>query len=602
MRYAAVRAGSAVLAAAASTLVLWSARAQTPAATPPPVRLRYAFEPDCLRSGLDAACFTPRTNKRLDFGPQIAIWLEKPDGTLIDTLMVTNATAVWGIGNRPGYWLFPSNWRFPYGKRTMVLPIWAHARGRVYDTLVMQDDDGTNKKEWWLGFHEEVSSPDPYYCLSFRPASWVMDAPTVDAITCPTGMFNSSKGKFAPAEPKSYYPPRNDITKFSPNDCDVVRTASCPHTSAKEFGDLNDLDAVATATPPYGRVYSGVWTVPSDLAEGPYVLAMEVSKEFDTNAAHSHAAYKDPQLPENALLNNIGQPSVVFKVPFTLDRAKRQQASVTDAAGYGDWDGQSGALHPRDGTISDSPGSGVGRLLAIARPSIYGGQPVMGRVHVTTEVPPSAEECKTAPSDNGLITMVDIPGDSVTATEAIVEFVEAADRGQPVEQYEIRYREGDTMTLETFREATPAPSVVPSQPGATASVHLMGLKPATSYTVGVRVRGGCVDEGPLKMASFTTKRLEFTQLSGCFVATATYGSALAPEVQALRRLRDRARAGSSLASAAVGLYERSSPPVASVLRDTEAGRALVREALGPFLEVVNAAEAGLRALSVRRTP
>jgi hypothetical protein len=587
------RAGLAVLAAAACSWAVWTAAAQTspPATTTGQVRVRYAFQPDCLRSGMDAPCDTPRATRRLDFGPQIAVWVEKQDGSFIDTLMVTNATAVWGIGNRPGYWRFPSNWRFPYGKRTMALPIWAHARGRIYDSLVMQDDDGTNKKEQWLGFHEEVSTPDPYYCLSFRAASWVMDAPSVDAITCPTGMFNSAKGRFSTTEPRSYYPPRNDITKVGPNDCDVIRTNPCPHSSAAEFGELNDLDAVARATPRYGRVYNGIWSVPTDLAEGDYVLAVEVNKEFDTNSAHSHEAYRDPQLPDNGILNNIGQPSVVYKVPFVLDRKKGHQAAAADYVGYGDWDGQSGTLHPPDDSItSGKPGTGSGRLLAIARPAIAGGQPVAGRVHVTTEVPPSPEECRTAPADNGLIASVAVDDTTVTATEAVVNFVEAADRGQPVEQYEIRYREGDSMTLETFRESTPAPSVVPAQPGAMASVKLIGLKPSTSYTVGVRVVGGCVNEGPLKMATFKTKQLMFTQLSGCFVATATYGSTLAPEVEALRRLRDRLRARTPLAAAAVSLYERASPPMAGVLRESDVGRALVREALAPLITIVDTAD------------
>ena len=43
--------------------------------------------------------------------------------------MVTNAVAIHGIGNRPGTWNLLSGPRFPYGRRPMALPIWAHARG-----------------------------------------------------------------------------------------------------------------------------------------------------------------------------------------------------------------------------------------------------------------------------------------------------------------------------------------------------------------------------------------------------------------------------------------------------------------------------------------
>ena len=95
--------------------------------------LDYTFQPDCFRAAAHAACvFDPR---HPDLGPQIAVWLESADGTsFVDTLMVTNAVAVHGIGNRPGTWDMRSGPRFPYGRRPMALPIWAHARGKLYAT------------------------------------------------------------------------------------------------------------------------------------------------------------------------------------------------------------------------------------------------------------------------------------------------------------------------------------------------------------------------------------------------------------------------------------------------------------------------------------
>src|SRR6187200_2171893 len=112
----AVVAGAVALFASLCTVTLRSSHAQPTAS---PMLLRYTFQPDCLRKNLQAACDTPKASKRLDLGPQIAVWLEKPDGSFVDTLLVTNATAVRGIGNRPGFWKFPSNWHFPYGKRRM---------------------------------------------------------------------------------------------------------------------------------------------------------------------------------------------------------------------------------------------------------------------------------------------------------------------------------------------------------------------------------------------------------------------------------------------------------------------------------------------------
>jgi hypothetical protein len=554
----------------------------------PQLVLRYHFRPDCLRQSLDGPCDTPKNNHRLDFGPQIAVWVENATGSFIDTLLVTNAVAVRGIGNRPGYWRFPSNWHFPYGKRKMALPVWAHARGRAYDTLIFQDD-----KEMALGFHESVSTIDPYYCLSFRDANWIYE---VDAISCPSDVFNSSKGRFEPMQPRSYYPPRNDLTMFGPNDCDYtsMRSSTCP-SSAQQFAALNDLDAVASATPAYGGAFTGTWVIPTDLPEGAYVLAVEVNKEFDQNPFHTYEAYQDPQLPDKALRNNIGQPSVVWKLPFMIDRVHpQQQGTATDIAGYGDWDGETGTLHAPDSTISQTPGSGLARLMVFARPSIAGGDPVQGRVHLNTEIVLTPQECLALPADNGRITNLEVPEATITDRDAVAEFVEAGDRGKPVQQYEIRYMVGEAMTLEAFRQATPATSVVPEAPGVRRTVKITELKSNIIYTVGMRVRGGCVNEGPLVTATFKTKPPVFKQLSGCFVATAAYGSALEPQVQSLRRLRDHARARSAWASVPLSLYERASPPVAGLLRQSEVTRALVREALAPLVGIADDAAPLLR--------
>ena len=143
----------------------------------------------------------------------------------VDTLMVTNMVAARGIGNRPGLSNFVSSPKFPYGKRQMALPIWAYARGVLYPAVVFQDisvGGGTNacSGEGRIGFHEACSSPDPFYC---RPMA---ANEIVDAITCPSPIFNSSKGRFDPGLSKSYYPPRNDLgsdpSGFISRDCNLV--------------------------------------------------------------------------------------------------------------------------------------------------------------------------------------------------------------------------------------------------------------------------------------------------------------------------------------------------------------------------------------------
>ena len=52
---------------------------------------------------------------------QIAIWMEKSDGTFLATVGLTQAVSVHGIGNRPGATQMNSGYHWPYGRREGVL-------------------------------------------------------------------------------------------------------------------------------------------------------------------------------------------------------------------------------------------------------------------------------------------------------------------------------------------------------------------------------------------------------------------------------------------------------------------------------------------------
>jgi hypothetical protein len=570
-----------------------------------PLQVRYTFQPDCFRPSLSAPCDKPRTGTRLDLGPQIAVWVETAAGRFVDTLMVTSAVATRGIGNRPGHWSLPSSPKFPYGKRPMAMPIWAHARGVMYTAVIMQD--GVDK-EFWLGFHEAVSSPDPYYC---RPMA--LSEIDVDAVTCPTAVFNSVKGRLSPDQPSLPYPPRNDLRMFTDRDCDERPGPGCP-MSAPMFADLNDLDAVATATPPYGRSFTGTWSVPAAVADGDYRLLLEISKEFDNNAAHSHMAFTDRSLADSGLKNNFGQPSVVFSVPFRLSRGVAGQWAGSAIAGYGEWDGRSGRMHPPDSAISEAPGSGVGRLLVIALPALRGGGTISGRLHVRNdpsgEVPPPPDGGDRPGPDGGgdgsagadggdggavgppcpvstvAVAALEIPAPNLKPESAEARFVEpGAGTFAAVERYQARVWQGNEHTEAAFLGGVPLDSLSPGMAGGVVTFEVRNLKAQQAYTIGVRAVGRC-GEGPVAYAGFTTPVRKFTQLSGCFIATAAYGSPQAAGVAALRRLRDRARPASPLAAAAAALYERASPPLAGLLRATEGGRAVVRAGLDPVVAIV----------------
>ncbi|HEY0708924.1 MAG TPA: hypothetical protein VGG33_19095, partial [Polyangia bacterium] len=518
-----------LLAIAATFLAPVPAQSQ-----PTPVRLRITFQPDCMRPSLQAACDKRKGGTldapRLDLGPQIAIWVESADGTkFVDTVMVTNLTALLGIGNRPGFVGLPSGPKFPYGRRSMVLPVWAHKRGKLYDSVVMQD--GVDK-EYWLGFHESVSSPDPYFC---RPVSW--DETDVDAVSCPTQRFNSAKGRFYDKAleevsphvsngtrleyvppPKSYYPPRNDLRTFTEFDCDKPRTPNC-EISARRFADVNDLDLVAAATPAYGRPFSKLWRVPDELPEGDYALMVEVSKEFDANERHTYPTRKDPMLLEWGLGNNFGQPSVVYRIPFKLSRTTPVVAATSDYVGYGDPMGKTGTLNPPDGTISDKPGSGVGRLLVIRQAPTTGAEPLSGRVLLATEfstVPPpvDAGETPDAGGDAGGVVdggagpdvpvnpppqcpvetaqPLEVTIDEVEAEVATVSFVEpTGDLWQVIDEYRIHRWSGEARSHDAFTSGVPLATVAKEAPGKRLTVKVPNLKSESQYTVGARAVAAC---------------------------------------------------------------------------------------------------------------
>ena len=68
----------------------------------------------------------------------------------------------------------------------------------------------------------------------------------------------------------------------------------------------------------------------------------------------------DQGLASYGMSGNFGQPSVVYRAPIRLDDVTTDATGTADQIqGYSDWTGDTGAIMPRDATITTSvSGSG----------------------------------------------------------------------------------------------------------------------------------------------------------------------------------------------------------------------------------------------------
>jgi len=318
---------------------------------------------------------------------QIAVWVERDDGTFVETVRLTSSVALRGVGNRPGAMQMNSGFRWPMGRREGILPVWgwrrATAPGAEFFPLVIFQD---RVSEGWASRSTVDASPDSYFCLSFDQTTTTREA--LDAVTC-ASVFNSDKGRFMRqqditngyAEPfvlssgdetmralgmGSLYPPRRD----------VVGLGEFDHPDVARFIDearrvMPDIDTVTMATPAGNQPVTIQYLVPSEWEDGEYTAWIEVNVEGDYNAVFNDVTYPTPSSDQWDFWAETygypyrGQPSVLYSIPFSLG-ATIATHTTEDPIGYGSLHGEDGVVINMDGSITDdaegAPGSGADRL------------------------------------------------------------------------------------------------------------------------------------------------------------------------------------------------------------------------------------------------
>jgi hypothetical protein len=484
---------------------------------------------------------------------QIVVWIEDAAGNYVDTAYITQLTGTYGLGNRPGMMEFNSAYRWPYGRRITTFPVWAHRHGLSWPLVVFQDlDDGD------LSHAMGQSSMDLFYCrpISERDSFW-------DTQTCATTPY-TDKGMFSTTE-TSLYPPRQD----------VMPALSVDHEDVGMFPVLNPFDAVSRATPIGNEPFRIDWQIPDGLPMGDYVAWVEVSKELDQNEFYE---YPEPVgIPwEEYGIPYRGQPSVVYKVPFTLMPGTETGASTAEYVGYGDPDGLDGDVRVPDVTITTGvSGSGASRLqLAMDGDTMY-------RVRVRALPFISDQEPPGVP---GEVSVVDATPSTVT-----LSFTAPGDDDMlgPVAGYEVRYLAGEALSIENFGAgALASVQTSPAVPGEEQTLQIEGLLPRLEYHIGVRAFDECQNYGGLRVVRVTTPEYAGGTVDACFVATAAFGSLMERDVEMLRRFRDRFLRTHVTGELLVQTYYTFGPALARLIAPSDTLRRAARAGLAPLVEAV----------------
>jgi hypothetical protein len=378
---------------------------------------------------------------------QIAIWVEDSTGQFLNTVALTEAVGYRGIGNRPGASDMNSGYRWPYGRREGVLPIWAHRRASAPNAQMFPRVVFQSRIEGLASRTASDQSVDSYYCLQFDAKKSALEE--LDAVSCATP-FSSDKGRYLTeqdvmlnyGEPYESQPGQGakqvlPLTSLYPPRMDVARctAAGCyDHADVARFADdaravMPDIDAVTIATPAGNTAQSVLFTVPAGWPAGSYDAYIEVNVEGDYSAAWSTQRFPTPKTPmadRDSFSIDYGypyrgQPSIVWKVSFELGAGGDLDVGVAEPVGRSSWDYWAESYGGIESIVTTStdpnaistgvPNSGIDRLNANAAGRRFSVQSGKFATPATTEGPERPTTEPEAPQQPTAGAMA-MPGDA----------------------------------------------------------------------------------------------------------------------------------------------------------------------------------------------
>ena len=264
------------------------------------------------------------------------------------------------------------------------------------------------------------------------------------------------QGWYAPGY-TSVYPPRADLKVQGLSD----------HGDVLRFGNDNDVAAISAATPANGKVVDPPvrWFTTGDTPDGDYVIWVEANIEGDFNPTTRRGSAKPDYHAEWDHLGQdyIGQPSVVYQVPFRLDQSGRV-ATVVDYAG---WRSAGQERHHQPAGQHDQSKWGLWR----------GSLPGRSAMKTVTGASRSASRpAIPATARSRLLPGLEVK--DLTDATMTVQFV--VPDGPPASAYQVRYQLGSPITAENWDRRCRRPSANLGKPGDPASARIVGLAARTS--------------------------------------------------------------------------------------------------------------------------